>query len=132
MSHQNDEAEKLYYTIFKKKIPADLKRYFSGASKILESGYLKNDIKRYHRYLEKVTDLEALEFASRWFNQCPLLTDKFKIMISLAETLPENHQTFVNESTGKLFNWISIGITCLHSAWKLVKGFFLLKVFKQQ
>ncbi len=129
MPHLDNDAEKIYDAIFKKKIPPTLRKSFSDASKKLERRYSKDDINRYQKYLEKVKDLEALEYACRWFKRCPLLIDKFKIMVFLAETLPENHHTFVNESTRPIFNWLFMGITCLHSAWKLVKGIFLLKAY---
>jgi hypothetical protein len=127
MPHSDKNAEKIYDAIFKKKIPPTLSKSFFEASKKMELHYSKEDITRYHKYLENVKDLEALEYACRWFNRCPLVTDNFKIMIHLAETLPGNHHTFVNERSRPFFNWLLMGITCLHSAWKLVKGIFLLK-----
>ena len=130
MTHQEKNAEKIYDAIFKKKIPPSLSKSFFEASKKLDLNYSKNDINRYQKFMENVKDLEALEYACRWFKQCPLLIDKFKIMIFLAETLPENHHTFVNESSHPFFNWLFMGKTCLHSAWKMVKGIFLLKAHK--
>jgi hypothetical protein len=131
MNHKNikqiNDAEKIYDAIFKRKIPPSLSKSFFEASEKLELRYSKDEINRYHKYMEKVKDLEALEYACRWFKRCPLLIDKFKIMVFLAETLPENHHAFVNENIRPIFNWLLMGKTCLHSAWKLVKGIFLLK-----
>ncbi|MBE0460732.1 MAG: hypothetical protein IBX60_03760 [Candidatus Aminicenantes bacterium] len=125
-----DEAEKIFRSIFKSQISLPLRENFDRASKVFTAAYSKEDIDAYNRALEKISDLEALEFASRYRNRLPLLVLKFKLMVYLAETTPENLGFYVNRKDRRLIGYISIAYGGLRSMVKFIKGMFLLRILK--
>ena len=84
------------------------------------------DLEQYYRAIRRVGDLEALEVAGRFTKKLPLLSWKFQAMVYLAETLPENQVYFVNRQTGFFKAGWLIFLGFLRTAYKLVKGFWLL------
>jgi hypothetical protein len=123
----NSESIKIYFAIFRKKIPEAIQRRFEYISQAIEKGYPEKEIDLYHKYLHKVSDLEALEIAMRCLNKLPILTDKFKVMVYLAETVPENYNVFVNEHTNRLTGFFLLLISLFRTGCKLVKGMLLLR-----
>ncbi|MCK4765917.1 MAG: hypothetical protein KAW12_27200 [Candidatus Aminicenantes bacterium] len=128
MNKQLDEADRIYHALFKKKIPPALKKRFQGAVEKLETHYPGEEVGEYYKYLQKVSDLEALELAGRFARKIPLLTDKFRIMVYLAETLPENYPVFINEKDTPTKGYLCMIAIGFRSVWKILKGRYLLKV----
>lgn len=130
MNAQTREADRIYEALFKKEIPKDLRKRFLEAAHILETHYSRQEIDEYYGYLGKISDLEALELAARYFKRIPLLTDKFKIMVYLAETRPENYSHFISETDNVVKAYLWMPIIVVHSLGKFLKGLFLLKICK--
>lgn len=123
------EAEKIYHAIFNKQIPASIKTHFNIISKKIDGHFHEEDFKKYCAYIDKVHDLEALEIAGRFFKKIPVLTGKFKIMVYLAETLPENYTVFVNEQKRNVFlAYILLISSMIRTIYKVAKGMVILSV----
>jgi len=79
--------------------------------------------------LEKA-DIEAIEIASRLKFTNNLLTRKIHILMYLAETIPQNFETFINVKNRRIFAFINLSYNFVRSIYKFVKGKFLLKRYK--
>ncbi|MFW6131824.1 MAG: hypothetical protein ACOC5F_04415 [Candidatus Aminicenantaceae bacterium] len=123
-----DEAEKIYKAIFKNEIPPLVKQRFLKASEELFSDYSKKNIEEYKRALSKISDLEALEFAARRKSRIPLLIIKFRLMVYMAETVPENSRFFINRKDKKFTGKLSVLWIGMKAVWKYIKGLFLLRM----
>jgi len=122
-----DEAEKIYYALFKKEIPLKLKRHFHEAASRLFTSYSWERKEECRRALVEVTDIEALELAARIHNKLPLLVSKFRLMVYLSETLPQNINYFLNLQDKKFKGKGIVFFSGLRSLIKYIKGIFLLK-----
>lgn len=121
------EAERIYEAIFKAPIPLSIEGRFHKASQELSSGYSDEEKNEYRLALSRVSDLEALELAARRKNRLPMLVSQFKLMVYLAETLPENTKFYLNLKNRRLIWPFSFAFSGLRSAIKLTKGLFLLR-----
>jgi len=130
MPLQKDESERIYYSLFRKKIPASIQYHFNRLSEKLENDYSEREIKKYSSFLVKNYDLEALEVAARYLKKFPLLTEKFKIMVYLAETLPENYDIYINDRNNRFFAYLLLIVSAFRSFYKLTKGVFLLTIYR--
>jgi hypothetical protein len=128
MSIPGKEAERIYYTIFNKNIPASIRTHFNVLSKRIESCFSAEEIKKYFECIEKVRDLEALELAARHLKKIPVLTEKFKIMVYLAETLPENYAVFINEQPKFFLACILLISSIFRTGYRVAKGMVILMV----
>lgn len=125
-----DEAEKIYYSLFKSPIPHLLKERFQRASNRLSSIYPQEKLAEHNLAINRVSDLEALELAARYTKNFPLLIMKFRLMIYLAETLSQCRDFYINKTDAKFKGWISLFLGGLRSIIKFLKGFFLLLKLK--
>lgn len=130
MLKPDDEAKKIYFAIFKKKIPAQIQYHFGIISKKIDDKYAEKEVRKYQRCIERVGDLEALEVTARYFKKLPILTEKFKIMIYLAETLPENYTIFINEQPKHYVGYISLMVSVFCTFCKFIKGLFLYLIYR--
>jgi hypothetical protein len=130
MPMPENEAERIYYAIFNREIPATVQDHFEALSKKIESRYSKEEVDKYFESIQKTCDLEALEIASRYFKKLPILSEKFLIMVYLAETRPENYMVFVNEQPGVIRACISLISSLLRTGYKVAKGIIVLAVNK--
>ncbi|MCJ7679673.1 MAG: hypothetical protein MUP70_03010, partial [Candidatus Aminicenantes bacterium] len=73
-----------------------------------------------------VRDLEALELAARWRGRLTPLVLRFRLMVRLAETWPENRDLFINSRRRRIVGWTAAVYGGLRTAFKLIKGLFLL------
>jgi hypothetical protein len=124
-----EESEKIYYSIFQKKIPSFLKDHFIVISRKVDSNHSEREVHEYYRYLKRVTDLEALELTARYLKRLPLLSKKFQIMIFLAETLPENYDCYINNKDNAFQAYLSIFFYGFYSIYKFIKGMILLGIY---
>jgi len=129
-NEKKTEAERIYFAIFRRGIPEILEEPFTGASQKIEANYSEDEVAQYRRWLERVTDLEALEYAARFRGRLGILSDKFKAMVYLAEPLPENYNHFINEKDQFLKGFWLCAIGTFSSIWKLVKGTMILSFKK--
>jgi hypothetical protein len=79
----------------------------------------------YRRALDRVGDLEALEMACRYRRMLPHLSRKFRIMVTVAETVPETQSHFVNETSSLLRGLAVLAAGGIRSMGKLAKGLML-------
>jgi len=128
MSVHGNEAERIYGAIFNRKIPASVQEHFEVISKKIESRYSEEEVDKYLEATEKTSDLEALEVASRYIKKLPLLSEKFKVMVYLAETCPENYRVFVNEEPGFICACLSLISSLFRTGYKSVKGMAIITV----
>ncbi len=125
---QNNEADRIYRTIFNKNIPPSIRNHFIIVSKKIEPSFTEEEIRKYHVCIKKVHDLEALELAARYFKKLPLLTVKFKIILYLAETLPQNYSKYINEKDNFFMGSLLLVFSLIRTSCKFVKGICLLAV----
>jgi hypothetical protein len=125
-----NEAERIYGAIFNRNIPTSVREHFDVLSKKIEGSYSEEEVNKCSEAIMKTRDLEALEVASRYLKKLPLLSEKFKIMVYLAETLPENYMFFVNETQGFISAWISLISSLFRTGYKSVKGMIIIAVHK--
>jgi hypothetical protein len=119
------EAERIYHALFGARISDAVRDRFVRASRRLESATDPTEVARYRRALERVNDLEALEIACRYRRTLPLLSRKFRIMVAMAETVPETQSHFVNETSSLLRGITTLVAGGFRSAYKLGKGILL-------
>lgn len=124
------EAEKIYYAIFKKKIPDFVEKQYQTIVYRIEKNHSNDIINECSKYLENVKDLEALEIAARYMGKIPLLCEKFRAMIYISETIPENYNCFFNEKNSLFKGYIVMVFATLHTIRKVIKGLFLLRIKK--
>ena len=118
----SDEANRIYKTLFKKDIPDILIHRYEEAQSILHQSFSEEDIHKCNLLIDRVNDLEALEYVSRIFNANKLLSRKFELMIWLTSTLPEHYQEYVNEKDQTLFGKGILFLFSLHTVCKFFKG----------
>lgn len=123
-----NEAERIYKAIFGTNVPEEIQKHFKITSKKIENLFSEEEVKKYFECIEKVRDLEALELAERYLKKIPVLTEKFRIMVYLAETLPENYNKYINERDNCFLGYLLLICAGFRSFYKFVKGLFLLMV----
>ena len=72
-------------------------------------------------------DLEALEFALRLRDKEGPLTKKVNILFYVMEARPGSFDLFVNAESSALRAWLRLTGETLRSAYKLMKGWLLLR-----
>ncbi len=125
-----DEAEKIFYSIFKTPICPSLKERFQRASTNLSAGYTQEELEEYDRVVNAINDLEALELVARHAKKFPLLVVKVHLMIYLAETMPEYRSFYINRNDTPYKGWIFLFLSSMRTALKFLKGFLLLAKLK--
>lgn len=123
---RDQEAVDIYRVLFKREIPGTIKARFLEASRQVDATRSAAEVAAYYAALARINDLEALEVASRYTGKLPLLPLKFRLMVFLAETIPENHDLFVNERPAMLQAFLSLGLGLLRTIYKFAKGYLLL------
>jgi len=129
--HQH-EADRIYLALFGAHAPDVIKQRFVEPSKALNAGTVTRDVEHYYQAVEHAPDLEALELACRWSRRLPLISRKFRLMVYLAETLPENQRHFVNGNDSFGRGLLAVAGTVLRSAVKFVRGWFLMRRFDDE
>lgn len=119
------EAERIYRAIFGDDIPAVVSERFASASKQLEQSASAGELDIYREAIARVGDLEALEVAGRYTGRQTILSRKFRLMVHIAETIPENRTLFVADNDAVLTSWVAITFGAVRTAWKLAKGLAL-------
>jgi hypothetical protein len=126
---QEREAEKIYRSLFGRAIPDKLRLRFIEASNLDRPTHL-SDLDRYYEIIDGVRDLEALEIACRYTQRLPLLSRRFRIMVFLAETLPENRGYFINDHKSLVRGVRALAAGAIRTGGKLVKGMLLLRAHR--
>lgn len=129
-SRYQAEAEKVYLAIFQRDIPLVVQARFLAVVDRLNGTASQAELDAYYHILQAAEDLEALELAARLTGRLPLLSRKFRAMVYLAETLPENQAQFVNEHSSFLKGITSITWSGLTSIFKAMRGVWLLRRFR--
>ena len=123
----HEEADKIYRIFFNRPIPELLASRFESASGKLRMAYSPQEIAVYQRAIDTVKDLEALEIAARFSSRLPLLSLQLRLMVCLAETMPENRQYYINDRDRAIAGYGAVVWSGMRSSFKLIKGWFLLK-----
>ena len=84
---------------------------------------MRNDL------LQKNIDLEAVEYALRKSDK-PYLTWKIHMLLFFAETTKGYYDNFYNQKNDTIKAFISLSFYFFRSIVKLIKGKFLIKVYK--
>ncbi len=121
------EADRIYGVLFGRPAPDVIRQRFAEPSRRLDEVFGPEATERYRHALATVGDLEALEVACRYRNRLPLLPLKFRAMLYLAETLPENQGRFVKERPGLPGVLWALAWGAIRTAWKLAKGLVLCR-----
>jgi hypothetical protein len=119
------EAERIYDAIFRGPIPPLLRDRFRAAIERLNAQTAEQELSSYYRAVGAVADLEALELICRLSRAHPTLTKRFRIMVHLAEALPENQHLFVSSEPSRIRAWSELAVGAARSAGKLAKGWLL-------
>ena len=121
------DAERIYRSIFGRPIPGIISERFVLPSVQLITSASEIEQARYRHVMNNVNDLEALEVAARFSGALPLLTRQFRLVVYLAETLPENRHFFVNDRDGRIRGVLAIVIGGIRTVCKLAVGYVLLR-----
>jgi hypothetical protein len=121
------EARKIYFAIFRRAIPPIVAERFAAANERLERAAGPRELAEHRRIVAECADLEAAEVAGRYTGRLKLLTRKFRLMVYLAETLPENQPFFVNETSSFLTGLWQGFAGGVRTIFKLLKGVWLLR-----
>lgn len=124
---KQDEAERIYHAIFRAQIPPIIKERYFRAAGILFSRFSSEENRAFKVALARVSDLEALEIAARLRRKMPPLVFRFRLMVHLAENLPDNQSVFVNSRNQRILGYFSLLCGGLRTLFKSVKGLFLLR-----
>jgi hypothetical protein len=119
------DAARIYHVLFPEEIPAPLRERFEKASQILENDYSADERAEYRRALQRVGDLEALEFACRRGKRLRMLTDQVVLMSFLAETLPQHQACYVDPDARRWKAYLAIAAGLFRTAAKYAKGTIL-------
>ena len=123
---QEIEADTIYRALFDRSAPDVIRKRFITASHRLHQKRSTQELAMYYNIIKSGYDLEALEVACRYKKVMPLLSLKFRLMVFLAETLPENQGFFINEKTSFMRAlWYST-LHSIRTMYKLCRGFYLL------
>jgi hypothetical protein len=125
-----EEAEKIFNSIFKAPFPSLLKERYLKASEKFSKSFAPFEIAECQRAIKKISDLEALELASRHLKKLPFLVVKFRIMVFLAEGWPLLRKHYINNKNTSLAGLSFIFYCGIRTAAKFVKGIFLLTFLK--
>ena len=121
------DAQRIYFAIYKQKIPSQLEIRYRIASEKLCHQYSNTEIKQYKRIVNSsIRDFESIEYAARILKKVPLLSDHFRLMVFLAETVPQNRHFYINTREQLTVAYLYCLGAVLKSAIKFVKGFLLL------
>ena len=123
---QEIEADKIYRTLFYQGAPDVIRERFIEASNQLHQKISAQELALYYGVIKTVNDVEALEVACRWRKKMSLLTLKFRLMVYLGETLPENQHFFINERTSFIRALCYTAVSLVRTMYKLCRGFYLL------
>lgn len=126
-SMHSHEADRIYAAIFGAPAPDVIRERFAAPSQRLNAASVTRDVERYYRVVEHARDLEALELACRWTGRLPLITSKFRLVVYLAETLPENQRHFVNPTDSFGRGAFTAVRALLRAPLKFLRGWFLLR-----
>jgi hypothetical protein len=125
ISHEQ-EADKIYRAIFHRPAQGVLLARYALAARRLEQQASPEEVSAQQRIVESTRDQEAVEYASRFARSLPLLNRKFRLVVYLAETLPENQAFFVKDKPGLLSALVELAWAGVKSAFKLAKGYLML------
>ncbi|HKY41674.1 MAG TPA: hypothetical protein VJM50_01160 [Pyrinomonadaceae bacterium] len=123
------EAEVFHQAIFGRPVPTDICEAFVSANKTLLKDTGKATPVKIDLIVERALDVEAIEFALRRRNPQNLLTKKLLILCYLAESRSAYFNTFVNEEHQPVKAFIKLSFATLRSAYKLLKGNFLIRIY---
>ncbi|MBC8413834.1 MAG: hypothetical protein ISR96_12260 [Nitrospira sp.] len=130
MPEFRNEADKIYRCLFEKTVPDDVAERYSQVIERIERIY-PDDVRDVRKCIEQCKDLEALEIYARHTGKLPLLSAKFKIMVFLAETLPENYGQYINERDRVFLAYILLGTSVIRTAFKFIRGAIAIRVLRQ-
>lgn len=130
MSTPDNDAEKIYSALFGKKIPDNIHRHFINISKEIDSNFPRDEVIKYYELVRKTDDLEALELAARYLRKIPVLTEKFKIMVYLGETIPDNYHIFINENPARFRGYVEMIFSVIRTVIKIMKGLIIISVYR--
>jgi len=117
----------LYKKIFGEFPPQIIIKEYIKANNLLLSEQERLKIKE---IILKKADIEAIEIASRIKFKNNLLTKKIHILMYLAETIPQNFETFISIKNRRVFSVIDLTYNFVRSIYKYVKGMILLKRYE--
>jgi hypothetical protein len=126
-SNTSHEADKIYRALFGKAAPEIVRARFGEATRLFN--HSPEDLQRYERVIEGGGNLEALEVACRYTGRYPILSERFRLMVYLAETLPENQPHYINDRDGLLRGLWTMIFGGVRTAWLLLRGFWILMRF---
>ena len=120
------EARRIFRAVFGGEAPPAVVERFVVASDRLNDAAGEAEVAEYYEVLDRVDDLEALEVASRYRRTLPLLSAKFRIVVYVAETVPELQDRFVNHRNNVVGAVWAVVAGGMRTAYKLAKGNFLM------
>ncbi|MBU1338923.1 MAG: hypothetical protein KKD56_07645 [Acidobacteria bacterium] len=121
-----EEAQKIHEAIFGRPAPDIIQTRYAEACLTMEGLNTPEWPGLTEGILGRVRDLEALELAARWRGRLTPLVLRFRLMVRLAETRPENRDLFINLRRRRMAGWAAAVYGGLRTAFKLIKGLFLL------
>jgi hypothetical protein len=124
------EAEAFHRVLFDEPIPAEIVgRYIEAHEYVFtasELGRRRHESETIETILRRQLDVEAVEMAFRRKGPRHLLTQKFHILLYLVESYGEYASHFYNRERRLVRSYLVLGLLVLQTAFKFVKGMFLI------
>ena len=120
------DADRIYRAIFRAAPAPRVVERFLAADRLLTEGAAADEIARCRRVLDSSSDLEAIEVAARYRRQLPLLGARFRLMVYIAESEPDNQHYFAKRSASRAAAVAALAAGGIATAWKLARGALLL------
>ena len=128
-----NEAAKIYFAIFRGRIPDALQRQWDTVPDDLFAWATGDERITYERIVTQVRDLEAIEFAARIRGCQRLLTSRFQLMVYLAECQPQCRPHLICEYDSPwIASLLRLAVGGFISVYKLGKGLWLLRSYGDQ
>lgn len=119
------EADALHWTLFGAGAPAEVKQRYAIALETLPLAAAPQcDLAALSK---RNVDLEAMEVALRRNNPFNFLTQRFRVLCYLVEARPDYFHRFVNDRPRFFAGALTLGLMTLRSAYKAIKGKWLVK-----
>lgn len=116
------EAAVLHQVLFRQPISPELAQQYASACSSLLTQASTTQQNSIVALAEKSVDLEAVELALRRRNPNNSLTQRFHVLMYLAEGRSSHFQYYVNKQDSFCRAFFSLSSACIRSFYKLLKG----------
>jgi hypothetical protein len=121
-----EEARYLHGSLFSRPMDPQIAERYARAHLVLFADERRTTV---NRIVSRRLDVEAVEFALRRRRLCPELTRKIQILCYLVEVRADYRSSFVASRPRKVRAILALAWRIPASAWKLLKGECLVRLY---